>query len=204
VLSITVIPEILRVALAPTATVQELEDEIRRRHNVSVPLEFVVTDDGSTSVLDRLDRTRQMGSIDLLNRLLVAQEEGTAESQESDGIAPAHDVSTSQWSRLDPMQVTCGTSSSQATVSYKFVVAEDNEEFTLEFAPGQTVLDAKKKIKAKFQLDGSDEVTLLFSGKTLRDAFVLDRLRIGAQTVVVHLRETRRLLIFSVVDRRER
>jgi hypothetical protein len=98
--------------------------------------------------------------------------------------------------------VTWGTSSSRATVSYKFVLADGNEEFTLEFAPGQTVLDAKKKIMSKFQLDEPDDVTLLFSGKTLRDAFVLDRLRIRTHTVVVHLRNTPRLLIFTAVGRR--
>jgi hypothetical protein len=201
VLVLNVVPEILRVRLAPTATVQELEDEIRRRRNISVPLEFVVTDGGGTSVLDRLDKTRQMGSVDLLNGFLVAQKEGTAVSQDSDGTAPAHDVSTTQRSPLDTMQVTCGTSSSRATVKYAFVVAKDNEEFTLEFTPGQTVLDAKKKIMVKFCLDEPDDVTLLLSGKTLRDAFVLDRLRIETQTVVVHLRETAPLLIFSAVGR---
>jgi hypothetical protein len=197
------VPEILRVPLAPTATVQDLDDEVRRRRKVSVPLEFLVTDNDYTSVLDRLDKTRQMGSVKLSNGFLVAQEEGATTLQDFNDAAPVHEVSMAQRTRLDHLQVTCGTSSSAATVEYRFFVPEDEEEFTLKFTPGQTVLDAKEKIMAKFGLDEPDDVTLLFSGKTLRDAFVLDRLRIGTQAVVVHLKATGRLIIFTAMGRRQ-
>jgi hypothetical protein len=44
---------------------------------------------------------------------------------------------------------------------------------------------------------------LLFSGKILKNAFVLDRLRIGTPAVIIHLRPTGRLRILIAMARRQ-
>jgi hypothetical protein len=91
--------------------------------------------------------------------------------------------------------------STAGKVQYTFVNAETNEEFVLEFSPGETVSDAREQLQQRYNLPTKDDVTLLFAGKALRDGFVLDRLNIGGNKVVVHIKDRTKVLLYSAVGR---
>jgi hypothetical protein len=205
------------------ATFGDLEEKVRQRIGSREPLEIVLTDeDGET--IEVLDGEVLVASKDVVANFVVVQKQQARKDQPKPKAPttqpPMTQPPTSQLpiqheekpdsddgdgpTRLDRLRVACGPSQREArSVTYTFYVAESDTEFSLQFSPGQTVLDAKKKISEKFDLDSVDDVTLLFSGKTLRDAFVLDRLRIGTQQIVVHLSDTVQLILLTAIGRRQ-
>jgi hypothetical protein len=84
-------------------------------------------------------------------------------------------------------------------VEYNFILGE--ETFALKFAPGDKVGDARKRIQERFGIPDIADVTLIFGGKDLRDAFVLDRLRVGTRQILVHRRDRSEVLLHSAVAR---
>jgi hypothetical protein len=147
-----------------------------------------------------LAKTTRLPEIDLGSKFLVVQEQRRVDLQkvENEGNGVHEAQAEGDLGRLEKLHVTCGdTAVLVGRVKYLFYVMDCDREFKLGFAPGQTVLDAKKKIVETYSVDSVEDVTLLFAGKVLRDGFVLDRLRIGTQWVVVHIRDTMKLLLFS-------
>jgi hypothetical protein len=69
--------------------------------------------------------------------------------------------------------------------------------FKERFAPTATVKDAKIKVAGRLGLPQYDAVTLFFAGKPLRDAWVLNRLRIGDKPVVVVFKDYDEILIVT-------
>jgi hypothetical protein len=200
------------------ATFGELEEKVRQRVGFREAVEIVLTDEDG-EMIEVLDTGVLVASKDVVTNFVVVQKQRTrkgppkpeppepepprAEPLSQQEEKPGSDDGDEP-TRLDRLRVACGPSQRDArAVTYTFYVAESDTEFALQFLPGQTVLDAKKKIKEKYDLGAVDDVTLLFSGKTLRDAFVLDRLRIGTQRVVVHLRDTAQLILFTAIGRRQ-
>jgi hypothetical protein len=86
---------------------------------------------------------------------------------------------------------------------YQFAVTQKNEVFAHVFMTGQTVLDAKRMIVARYSLPGPSDVTLLFSGKALRDGFVLEKLRIGDNAIGVHIKSFTSLFIQTAAANRQ-
>jgi hypothetical protein len=86
-------------------------------------------------------------------------------------------------------------------VAYNFIKADTEEEFQMKFGPTQTVLDAKTAIKRRFHQPAVSDVILLFAGKQLKDRLVLDRLRIGEEKVVVYLKKTGPVVLYSMRSR---
>jgi hypothetical protein len=82
-------------------------------------------------------------------------------------------------------------------VDYSFIVAGSGIAFQLRFTRGQTVLDARKAIQSRFNVEELADIGLLFGGKALRDAFVLDRLRIGTKQITVTIRDRRSVLLVT-------
>jgi hypothetical protein len=74
--------------------------------------------------------------------------------------------------------------------------------FTIKFPPGDTVRDAKIRIQQRLHVPDIADVTLILFGKQLRDAFVLDRLRIGTGKVAVNIRDQRTVVLRSAAVRR--
>jgi hypothetical protein len=86
-------------------------------------------------------------------------------------------------------------------VDYFFIVADSEEAFPLRFTRGQKVLDARKAIQNRFSIAELADIELLFGGKALRDAFVLDRLRIGTKQITVTIRDRRSVLLLTASSR---
>jgi hypothetical protein len=194
-------------------TFGELEEKVRQRVGYREAVDIMLTDeDGET--IEVLDRAVLVRSRDVVANFVVVQKQRARkdppkadppapESPSQQATNPGSDDGDEP-TRLDRLRVSCGPSPMEVRrVTFTFYVADSDTEFPLQFAPGQTVLDAKKKIQEKYDLDLVDDVTLLFSGKTLRDAFVLDRLRIGTQRIVVHLSDTVQLILFTAIGRRQ-
>jgi hypothetical protein len=87
------------------------------------------------------------------------------------------------------------------SVEYAFVVADTDVAFRLSFARGQTVLDARKAVQTRFDIEELADIGLLFGGKALRDNFVLDRLRVGTKQLTVTIRDRRPILLLTAVSR---
>jgi hypothetical protein len=126
-----------------------------------------------------------------------------AQAQEGNTQTPLKDDGNDDGDRQPNAIVTFGggtihmSAASVALVEYKFMISHTDEIFSLKFRPGQTVQDAKKLIQARYSIEDITDVVLLFAGKDLRDAFVLDRLRIGTKCVLVHIRDRQAVLLLT-------
>jgi hypothetical protein len=74
-------------------------------------------------------------------------------------------------------------------VDYSFIIADSEEAFSLRRTRGQKVLDARKAIQDRFGIAELAHIELLFRGKGMSDAFVLDRQRIGTKQITVTIRD---------------
>jgi hypothetical protein len=197
-----VIPRLTTIRLPPSATLHEAEVDIRKKFDLgAVELEFALSDidtDEATCV----PKDSRIGSLDLKQYQLLVQPEGTAEAAEKAALdEEAREIA------LEAMHVTCGSQRpsqiSIGKVRYRFAVAQRNEDFSWPFAGGQTVLDAKKMICARYSLDSTADVTLLLSGKALRDGFVLERLRIGNGSITVYIRDFSKVFVQTATANRQ-
>jgi hypothetical protein len=89
----------------------------------------------------------------------------------------------------------CVPRENQLQLLFKLSTDEENP-FPLVFAKGQTVRHAREKVAQMFECTPED-VTFLYSGKSLKDTFVLDRLRVGTNSITVCLRETEAVMLYT-------
>jgi hypothetical protein len=192
-----IIPRMLSLRLPPTATLHEVEVEIRRRLDLEdIELEFVLSDllsdEGNVVPKESL-----LGSLDLEKLNLLVQLQGTAEANAN----PAADDAEQGEGPTQSLHVMCGSLRPAALAKgmtvYKFVAARYGQELSLSFEAGKTVLDARKAVAARYPGKTSADIPLLFSEKALRDGFVLDRLRIGTGRITVHVRDIESILILT-------
>jgi hypothetical protein len=82
----------------------------------------------------------------------------------------------------------CVSTENQLMFLFK-LLNDDGEPFRMIFAKGQTVSHAREQIAAKLECT-SEEVTLLVSGRKLKDPQVLERIRTGTHPIIVSLQGT--------------
>jgi hypothetical protein len=198
-----IIPRMLSLRLPPTATLHQAEAEVRRRLDLEdIELEFVLSDllsdEGNVVPKESL-----LGNFDLEKFNLLVQLQGTAEANAN----PAADDAEQGERPTQSLHVMCGSLRPAPLVKgmtvYKFVAAQYGQEFSLSFEAGKTVLDARKAVAARYPGKTSADITLLFSGKALRDGFVLDRLRIGTGRITVYVRDIESILILTARANRD-
>jgi len=90
-----------------------------------------------------------------------------------------------------------------AQAQYRFLVPQHEEEFSHPFSTGQTVFDARKMIATRCSLASPADVTLLLSGKTLPDRFVVNRLRIGDGSITACILDLSDILIVTARANRQ-
>jgi hypothetical protein len=170
--------------LPPTATLQEVELEVVKRFELEgIDLEFVLSDLYSDET-EVLSKTATLGSFDLKQKTLMVQQKGTAAE------AAANDDQDEGSGGGAALHVTVSTVKPPAgMVLYKFAAGQCGQEYSIPFAPGKTVLDARKAVAARYEGKTAADITLLFTGKALRDRFILDRLRIGNGRITVYIRD---------------
>jgi hypothetical protein len=197
---IGIIPRCMTAWLPATATIRDAEAEVVKRFELEgIELEFALSD-LFTDEAHLVPKATALGGLDLDKYMLIAQQQGTAASAVADGDDDQEDVGPS----LQSLHVTVGAAkpSAEETVSYKFVVAQYEQEYSIAFPPGKTVLDARKAVAEKYEGKTTADITLLFMGKALRDGFVLDRLRIGNGRITVHVRDVESILITTALANR--
>jgi hypothetical protein len=194
-----VIPRMMSLRLPPTATLHEAEAEIQRRFGLEdIELEFILSDE----LFDQghlIPKESQLGGLNLDESNLLVQLQGTAEAN-ANGNAAVDNGEQEEGATQD-VHVTCGSVKpaplAKGMTVYNFVAPQYNEEFSLLFELGKTVLDARKAVAARYAGKTAADITLLFSGKALRDGFVLDRLRIGTGRITVYVRDIEGILIVN-------
>jgi hypothetical protein len=191
------IPRCITTQLPPTATLQEVEPDVVKRFELEgIDLEFVL----SNFFMDEMEvlaKTVTLGSLDLKNKILVVQQKGTAAE-----AAAANDDQDEDGGGGAALHVTVSTVKPAGMVLYKFVAGQYEQEYSIAFPPGKTVLDARKAVAARYEGRTAADITLLFLGKALRDSFVLDRLRIGNGRITVYVRDVEAILIVTARARR--
>jgi hypothetical protein len=82
-------------------------------------------------------------------------------------------------------------------IPYAFCCEERGDQFVIAFARGKTVKDARVEVGKRYGVEFGN-VNLLFNGKVMKDAFLLDRLRIGKQKLNVHLKDMASVRLVTV------
>jgi hypothetical protein len=85
--------------------------------------------------------------------------------------------------------------SQRLRIVFKLSTAEETE-IPVVFPKGKTVQHARGKL-AEILRRAPDDITLIFSGKALKDQFVLDRLRVGTFPITVCLRDNDDVLLVT-------
>jgi hypothetical protein len=204
-LCLGMIPRCMTTRLPPTATLQEVEAEVVKRFELEgIDLEFVLSDlfSDETKVLEK---TVTLGSLDMKKNTLMVQQKGTA-AEAAAAVAgnDDQDEGGGAGSGGAALHVTVSTVKPAAgMVLYKFIAGQYEQEYSIAFPPGKTVLDARKAVAARYEGKTAADITLLFSGKALRDGFVLDRLRIGNGRITVYVRDLEGILLVTARANRD-
>ncbi|MDR0690854.1 MAG: metallophosphoesterase, partial [Streptococcaceae bacterium] len=87
---------------------------------------------------------------------------------------------------------------------FNFKVGVNEDLLALNFPSGLKVSDARKKLAELFNVNNMYEkklevadITLLFSGKTLRDGFKLNRLKVGEKPIIVYVRDVTEIVLVT-------
>jgi hypothetical protein len=170
------VPLFRSCTLPRTAQLSAVEADLRGRGLVRPDwrVEFVI-DDAPESVLPK---TAQICDFDLNSHSLAAMI----------GADEGHSAST-----VAALASQLRSSLGGEIVAFNFVLAEaEPQRFSLPFGPAQTVRDAKRAILSHYGRNEDVPIALLYAGKALRDDFVLGRLRIGKDEIVVFLKSDRK------------
>jgi len=213
--SVDPVPRRINAVLPAGATVADLERATRQKIPTLSGMELVATlvDTRNYDSQD-IPKTMRLDELDLNIFDIVFESPGHPVSASPDEDAP---VPVSD-SLRQSMLVAAGQSMHPAPAvqpppsdavpeegtPYKFNIPQRDIEIVLNFKDGATVLEARKKIAAEFNLPSSDYVTLLFSGKQLKDGFKIGRLRIGNKPVFVHLRDDSEVLVRTAKANRKK
>jgi hypothetical protein len=85
---------------------------------------------------------------------------------------------------------------------YRFDLSEKGER-TYYFEPDAKVLDAKQRIAHDYNVSSPERVTLLFSGKALKDTFLLSRLRVGDGVITVCIPDDQAIILVTAKANRK-
>jgi hypothetical protein len=135
-------------------------------------------------VIGSLDLERQS----LVNRpaeiALTPPEIGPADLQSAAG---GDEEAPDESRLLQSMKMTVGTGNLDL-LAYAFVCDSPKAEFSLRFARGSKVADARSAVARRLER-AAEDVSLFFMGKALKEGFVIDRLRLGHSKITVYVRD---------------
>jgi hypothetical protein len=185
-----IVPRIASYELLPTATLTEIEPRMQQRYDLGdLELDFYLWD-AATDDQEMIPKSTVIGSLDIGDRALIARPATITATAPPAGAAAEPgteaeaDVAELQ-SRFDALHVTVGSSAS-ANPAYAFSCDNPSDEFTLRLPIGAKVGDARVEVAKRYGKP-LEAISFQFMGKTLRDAFVMDRLRLGTAKIFVHI-----------------
>jgi hypothetical protein len=199
VLCLGLIPQFGRFVVVKDATVADVEPDVRKKWGLDgIDIEFSVMNNTVGSDR-RIPNSKKVSEIDFERCELAVRRAGSPDDYGDEGASgePAQDVEHSSIHetvpRVLPPPATVG---SQVEINFRVPQRGDDFVFPLWFPKGQTVKDARKRVADHLEVT-IDAITLLFAGKSFRDQFVLDRLRVGRQPVIVYVRETAEIILVT-------
>jgi hypothetical protein len=210
-LCLDVIPQISRFRLSPSATLGEIRPLVVEKWELgTLDVEFAVTD-MITGDSHRVEDDVQVGAIDHEQQTLIVRPLGTVgeppAGEEGDASPAGLSLTMATTSRRALLGDTRKNGAPLPPVEMTHILfklpQQGDRTFSLAFPKGQTVKDARGRVAAEMGGQMAD-VTLLFSGKALRDTFVLERLRTGKLPIIVVLRDTADILLLTARAMRDR
>jgi hypothetical protein len=177
-----VIPRIAKFQLDPSAKFREIEPLVRARWNLAT-VEFV-QEDRNSGIETRLSPDLTIGEINIEQFDLWVQEAAllvVADPRKSLRLTE----STRGTDSMGLLTSTARRASGMVTLSFK--LEERGDVFKLTFPKGDTIGNVKVKVAEHCRVT-REYVTLLFHGRSLKDGFILDRLRIGNHSLMVYLK----------------
>jgi hypothetical protein len=183
--------------LPRAATLAAVEDDLRRRALVAPEnrLDFAIDE----ALAAMLPKTARIDGLDLRQCILRARigADAVAVAAVADAVAVAAAVPARAARRRASARA---SPAGGPTVAVNFVLAgPEPEPFALELSPMQTVRDMKRSVLSDLGRPEDTVIEVLFAGKALRDDFILERLRIGSDTVFVYLKADKKFLLQTVV-----
>jgi hypothetical protein len=171
-----VVPRRGTYELAPSARLAEVEARMQQKYELGdLELDFYLWD-AETEDQELIPKSTAVGSIAVGSRALIARP--------SVNVAPAPPVEEQQ-SPVEALHVTCG-SSAASSPGYAFACDDPRDEFVLNLPVGAKVGDARAVVAKRFGKP-LEAISFQFMGKPLKDAFVMERLRLGTAKINVHV-----------------
>jgi hypothetical protein len=194
-----VIPQFGRFVVANDATVGDVKPDVEKTWRLDgIDIEFSVINNEVGSDR-RIPNSKKVSEIDFEKCDLAVRWAGSPDDYGDESAAgePADEVEHGSIHETVPrLLAPPAVAAGEVTIKFKVPQRGDDCVFDLGFPKGQTVKDARKKV-ADYLGVTLDAVALLFAGKSFRDQFVLDRLRVGKQPVIVYVRETAEIMLVT-------
>jgi hypothetical protein len=187
------------VQFPPAMTLLALEENLRKDGILAAnsAVDFTVTDP-ETGAVQTLVKAKTIEGLGLDGRELEVVSTSGISSPVQQVTSVRESTLQKQPGRQKERAAAKGLVGSEE-VEYTFIVATDHvDEFHERFGLTQTVLDARLRIKERRNLADISDVTLIFAGKVLKDRFVLDRLRIGGDRIVVHMKHLEPMILYTI------
>jgi hypothetical protein len=197
-----IVPRKSAYELPPTATIADAETRMRQRYELGdLELDFYVWD-AATDDQELIPKSTVIGNLDMGGRTLIARPATSlaavppaASELELEPEVKAPGAETEQRTALEVLHVTCG-SVAQTNPGYAFSRDDPPDQFTLYLPPGAKVGDARARVGERYTKP-PEAITFQFMGKTLRDAFVMDRLRLGTAKINVHVQDDSAVVLLT-------
>jgi hypothetical protein len=181
-----------KFTVLPSATLRDIEPEVKEKWKLA-NIEFVQREK-STDIETKLSTGLKIGDFDFEhNDIWVRYAPVVVTEQVITGQHRSRRLSAVEG--LHGVAARPRRPSGSAGLNFK--VEQTNEEFSIEFPKGSSVKDAKAEVAGRCKVPPG-HVTLLYNGKALKDAFLLDRLKIGAHPVTVYLKDETEVLLRTV------
>jgi hypothetical protein len=198
-LCLGLIPQFGRFSVANHATVGDVESDVRKKWGLDeIDIEFSVMNN-SVGSDRRIQNSKKISEINFEKCVLAVRRAGSPDDYGDEGPVgePADEVEHTLIHQtvprvLPPPEV----SANETTINFKVPQRGDDCVFPLGFPKGQTVKDARRRVAEVLGVT-IDAITLLFAGKSFRDQFVLERLRVGKQPVIVYVRDTAEIILVT-------
>jgi hypothetical protein len=189
-LLIRVIPRFRRFKVTSRMKLRQLETTVRSEwHLDDISIDFALIDP-DCEITQRLSLDTAIGTLTLSadSQLAVVQSVQVLEVHDIGGERPSPPIAVDQ--SADELEI-------------KFQLLSDGSHFTMRFGKNATIGDARTEVGKHVGVSSAEFITLLLQGKALKDGILLNRLRIGANSIAVYVKDMTEVLLTSAFALRQ-
>jgi hypothetical protein len=192
-LLVRVIPRFRRFMVTSRTTLRQLEPTVRSEWQLQdISTDFALID-GDCEITQRLSLDTAVGT-------LAFSADAQLAVVQSVQVLEVHDVGGE---RPNPPIAVEHSGTSEGELEIKFQLLSDGSHFTLRFGKNATIGDARTEVGKHVGVSSSEFITLLLQGKALKDGILLNRLRIGANSIAVYVKDMTEVLLTSAFALRQ-